>query len=168
MSSSDENDRPDAYDHAGNHLGDKCFGVRECIATTAGVLRVEQVTIKEIVGGYEEKTLDSFYRAQCPDCGMEYESDEPTEDAREQTWNEAMDCCDAEWVPPSDWVEDCGICGGDHRGELGCRSLFDRDRSVDEDDEVACRECKSFEDTAKQTRRGRCPECNSGALEVLE
>ncbi|WP_246998408.1 hypothetical protein [Halosolutus gelatinilyticus] len=29
-------------------------------------------------------------------------------------------CCGAERFPPSDRVEDCEICGSDHRGEYNC------------------------------------------------
>lgn len=149
------------------HIGDELYGDRFRIATTEGVLKIEQVSITVMTDGYSERVEDSWWRATCPVCRREHESDGPSEDERMVAIEAAHDCCGAEWLPPQDWIEGCEVCGEDHREYHECVPPSRREPFPGIDREYSCRECDwagAGEDL--QGPDGRCPECETTAVEA--
>ncbi|ELZ96616.1 hypothetical protein [Haloferax sulfurifontis] len=147
-------------------VADDCFGKREPVATTEGVFRLERVTIKKFVGqGQKESLVDSYWQADCPVCYQTHESEESGEDARMELFGGVLDCCGAEWMPPAGWVEDCDICGDDHRGEFNCTPLSWRKPFPGIDNDYVCAECDTENHGSDlDGPNGACPECGSEAL----
>jgi len=150
------------------HLGNECYGDRNRLATKHGVTRINRETIVRNWNGAEQEVIESHWVIECPICYKTHKSEEATEDARPEIIDEVLDCCGTEWFPPSDWVEDCNICGDDHRGEFNCQPLSWRDPFPDIDQDFACARC-GWDGHGEDVNgpNGECPNCDSTALEVL-
>lgn len=149
------------------HLGNEYFGDRETFPTTHGAVAIDQVSLVRVRNGNTKEVVESHWEISCPICDTTHESDSGSEDGRREVIDSALACCGAEWFPPSDWVEDCSICGGSHRGEFGCPPLLDHDRQdVPDDGRFTCRSCGENGEMNDLWGIGSCPACDSGALEV--
>lgn len=151
------------------HLGDDLFGDRFQIATTEGILPIDSVRVLKQVNRREPKFERGFWRGTCPVCGREYEVEGGSEDDREDAWQAALDCCGAEWLPPTDWVDDCDICGDSHREKRGCTAIWIREPFPNpESHEYDCSECEwSGEVEDFGNHKGLCPECDSAAVRAI-
>lgn len=145
-----------------------CYERRSLVATPEGSFKIKPVIVKEIENG-QEKVIDSFWRADCPVCYRTHESDEKTEEVRTDFIDQVTDCCDTEWLPPADWVEDCDICGGDHRGSR-CIPISRREPFPDpETHRYDCSECEwSGKGSDFEGPDGECPECGTRAVRAVE
>lgn len=151
------------------HLGDELYGDRHQMATDNGILSIDQVVLKEIVNNHKESVREAYWRATCPVCYREHEVDGGGEDAREKAIDSALECCDSEWLPPQDWVEDCSICGEDHREVRNCVPPSRRDPFIGADADYRCAVCEWDGPGDELTGpRGTCPECGSTAVQVIE
>lgn len=151
------------------HLGDQYYDDRDYLATTHGAVRIECEEVVRKTNGEATEVVESRWFADCPICGREHDTDEATEDARSDLFEAVLDCCGAEWVPPSDWVWDCPVCGRDHRGEFGCPPVAHHGNCkvpVNVDDPVQCLACGWDGAGGDLSGVGRCPGCQSGAVEV--
>jgi len=159
------------------HPGDEVYQDRRRMATTEGVMNIDMVTVEEIVNNGETKeTVKTFWRANCPVCGVAHEQGPVSEEsAREEAWRSALNCgtlerCGAEWVKPEDYIEDCDICGDDHRERDGCTVLFLREPFPGPDSHrYSCSDCGwEGEGDDFDNHRGYCPECESAAVRAIE
>ena len=158
----------DKFAHA-ECVADDCYDSREKVATDEGVFRIKRVTITKTVGNKEE-IIDSYWQAECPVCYRTHETDSPSEDVRTDLIDTVCGCCGAEWLPPSDWVEDCEICGTSHRESRDCKPLSMREPFPDPDEHrYECSECGwSGEGDEFGNPDGYCPECDSAAVRALK
>ena len=158
----------DKFAHA-ECVADHCYEDREKVATDEGVFRIKSVTIMKTVGTKEE-LLDSYWQAECPVCYRTHETDDHSEDVRTDLIDQVCECCGAEWLPPSDWIEDCEICGTSHRESRDCKPLSMREPFPDPDEHrYECAKCEwSGEGDEFGNPDGYCPECDSAAVRALK
>jgi len=150
------------------HIGDKYWNDRQRVPTTNGVTSIEHVDVVRRRNGKVTDRIEQYWEVECPVCIQTYRSDTDAEEERPDVIDEALACCDSEWVPPSDWVEDCSICGGDHRGEYGCRPPAAREPFPGVDERFACARCDwDGHGESLQGPEGECPDCNSAAVAVV-
>lgn len=149
-------------------VAEHCYETRKKVATTEGVFTVESTVVKKFVGDSEE-VLDSFWQADCPVCFQTHESEETDEEARSALIEDVIDCCDAEWLPPEDYVENCDVCEMGHRESRDCFPVFCRDPVPDLDDHFECSEC-GWDGSGPELggASGQCPECESRSVQVVE
>lgn len=149
-------------------VADDCYEDREKVATDEGVFRIEQVTVMKTVGTKEE-ILDSYWQAECPVCYRTHETDSQSEDVRSELAEDVYDCCGAEWIPPSDWVEDCPACGTGHRESYGCIPVSAREPFPGVDEDYECIDCGwDGHGSDLQGPDGECPDCDSRSVRVIE
>lgn len=150
------------------HLGNKYFADRRRIPTTHGVASIDRVDVVRMVNGTQQDTLESHWEIQCPVCYRTHETDDGSEAAREDALEMVHECCGAAWFPPSDWVSDCGICGGDHRGEFNCDPPARRNPFPGVGRAYRCVPCGwGGPGTDLEGPDGKCPECGSPAVEPV-
>jgi len=151
------------------HLGNKYYRDRDYLPTTHGAVRIEREDLVRFVNGNEQEVVESEYYADCPCCGWKISVDGGNEAARSDLIGQVLDHCEAEWFPPSDWVEDCEVCGDDHRGELECQPPGLRTPFPGVDNEYSCACCEwAGEGESLNGPNGECPSCDSPAVEVLD
>lgn len=164
-----ENCLVDWRDNGPVHLGNKYYGNRDYLATTLGAVRIEREDLVRFVNGNRQDVVESEWYADCPDCGRRISVSGGSEEARSDLITKVLDHCDAEWFPPSDWVEDCDICGGDHRGKFECRAPALRTPFPGVDEDYKCANCDWDGPGENLTGpNGECPNCDSGAVKVLD
>lgn len=146
-----------------------CYERRELVATPEGSFKIQPVVIKEIVDG-SYRIIERFWRAECPVCHRTHETDEKAEDDRTDLVDTVTACCDTEWLPPADWIEDCEICGTSHRESRDCKPLSMREPFPDPDEHTyECSQCEwSGEADEFGNPDGYCPECDSAAVRALK
>lgn len=155
------------FSNAGpTHLGNKYYGDRQIIPTTHGKTRIDRIDIVRQVNGNTQETVESYWRVACPECYREFESEDGSEDARGEVIDRMLECCDIEWFPPSDWVDNCEICGSDHRGEYNCEPPAWREPFPGVECDYTCVRCGwSGPGKDLQGPNGECPECDSAAVQ---
>jgi Zn finger protein HypA/HybF involved in hydrogenase expression len=156
------------WDHAGPvHLGNRYYGDRRYLATKHGAVRIEREDLVRFVNDTRQDVVESTWYADCPICGRRVSVDGGSEAARSDLIQQVLDHCGTEWFPPSDCVEDCDICGDDHRGEFACTPPSLRTPFPGVDEDYACARCgwdgRGDELTGPD---GECPNCDSTAVEV--
>lgn len=155
-------------DNGPTHLGDKYYGDRDYLATKHGAVRIEREALVRFVNGTRQDVVEAEYVADCPICGRRVSVAGDDEAARSDLITQVLDHCGTEWFPPSDWVEDCDICGGDHRGEFGCRPPGRRQPFPGVDEDYACARCGwTGHGEALSGPDGGCPTCDSPAVKVV-
>lgn len=155
-------------DNGPTHLGDDHYSDRDYLATKHGVVRLERESLVRFVNGNRQDTIESEWFAECPICRREVRVEGGDEAARSDLVSEVLDHCGTEWFPPSDWVEDCDICGSDHREAHGCRSPSLRAPELEHPVEaVDCAECE-FEGEPEDLNppEGVCPDCGTTAVRL--
>lgn len=151
------------------HLGNKYYGDSDYLATKHGAVRLEREDLVRFVNGNQQETVESTWYGDCPVCLRRVSVDGPGEGARSDLISQVIDHCGTEWFPPSDWVEDCDICGDGHRGEFECRPPGSRTPFPGVDEDYTCARCGwdgHGEDLTGPN--GQCPNCDSPALKVVE
>jgi len=160
----------DRFAHA-DCMADHCYEDRELVATTEGTFRIKPVAVIE-KEGREEQVIESYWRADCPMCWQTHETESQDEALRGDLVEQVIDCCDpVEWLPPKDYIEDCDICGDDHRKSGGCTVLSRREPFPrPENHEFECADCDWSGSTAEDfdTHTGRCPECGTAAVRAIQ
>jgi len=160
----------DAYEFTYQHadcLAESCWRDRTRFLTSAGIVTLEEIALVEHVNGHKGETREHFHRAECPACYRQHRHD-GGEDARRELIDALLDCCDIEWVAPSDYVTDCDICGHDHRGEYNCTPPSHREPFPGVDRDYRCAACGwSGHGEDLQGPRGECPDCNATAVTPL-
>jgi hypothetical protein len=151
------------------HLGDKYFDDRDWFATKHGAVRINQEQLVRVVNGDEQEVVESEWYADCPICGQRVSVSGMGEDARRGLTSRILNHCGTEWFPPSDWVEDCDVCGDDHRGEFECKPPAYRTPSPSVDDDFTCARC-GWDGSGDELHghAGECPNCDSPAVTVVE
>lgn len=150
------------------HLGNQYYGDRDYVATKHGAVRIEREDLVRFVNGNRQDVVESEYYADCPVCGRRVSVDGGDEAARSDLIDKLLEHCGTEWFPPSDWVEDCDICGEDHRGEFECSPPAFRSPFPGTDQDYACARCGwdgHGEDLTGPN--GECPNCDSAAVRVV-
>lgn len=152
------------------HLGNKHYGDRRYLATTHGAVRIDREDLVRFVNDTRQDVVETTWTATCPDCHREHSVDGAGEDARSELIDEVLECCDdVEWFPPSDWVENCEICGSDHRGAHNCEPPAFRDPFPGVDETYRCAACGWDGDGEElQGPNGECPDCDSPAVQVID
>lgn len=145
---------------------DRAWASREDIPTTAGIFKMAIVTTTKKVGG-SDKILESYWQADCPVCQQTHSTDTHTEDARRELIDTVTDCCDTEFVWPTDYIHDCDICGESHRERHGCTAVASRDPMPALDQKFTCTDCE-WTDNGNELSgpNGSCPECDSRAITI--
>lgn len=157
----------DKFAHA-DCVADHCYDDREKVATDEGVFRIKSVTIMKTVGTKEE-LIDSYWQAECPLCYRTHETESHSEDVRTDLIEKVCECCGAEWMPPSDWIEDCPACGTDHRESRECVPVSRREPFPGVEEDYECLDCDwGGHGTELQPPDGECPECDSRSVRVVE
>jgi uncharacterized OB-fold protein len=153
-----------------DHIGDKYFDERQYMATTHGVAQIDQVSLVRRVNNHTEKVVNSWWEIECPVCGFTHEIDGSSEDARREAIDVMLDCCDIEWQPPSDWIEDCEICGDSHRERHDCTCLSHREPFPSPDSHrYDCAECQWTGDGDDlHGPAGFCPDCGTSAVRAVQ
>lgn len=154
-------------DNGPGHLGNKHYGDRDYLATKHGAVRLNRESLVRFVNGNQQNTVESEYYADCPICGRTVTAEGGDEAARSDLISEILDHCGTEWFPPSDWVEDCEICGESHRGKYNCSPPGLRHPFPGVDKPYACARCGwDGHGEALRGPDGECPNCDSPAVEV--
>lgn len=150
-------------------IADHCYDKREKVATTEGIITIKPVTIKKIVNG-KETILESYWQAKCPICHQEHTTDKQSEEIRSELIDTVCNCCDIDWLAPSDWIEDCDICHTDHRESRQCELISFRDPFPSpENHTYDCADCDwNGEGDDFNNQDGYCPECESPAVKAIE
>jgi len=151
------------------HLGDKYYDDRDYLATKHGAVRLEREDLVRFVNDNRQEVVESEWYADCPICRRKISVDGGGEAARSDLITQILEHCGTEWFPPSDWVEDCEICGEDHRGEFKCRPPGLRTPFPGVDEDYACARCGwggHGEDLTGPD--GECPNCDSAAVKVMQ
>lgn len=145
---------------------DRAWETREDIATTAGIFEMASITTTKTVGR-SDKTIDSYWQAECPVCMRTHSSEESGEDARRDLIGTVTDCCDIEFVWPSDYIHNCDICGDSHRERHECKSVAWREPMPELDQEFTCTNCEwTANGNELSGPDGSCPECDSLSVAV--
>lgn len=147
-------------------FAEHCYNRRSLVATEEGSFKIKPVKITETEDG-KDKVLESFWRASCPVCYRNHETDERSEEVRSDLVDTVTDCCGAEWLPPGDWIQDCDVCGTSHRESEGCRKLSMREPfpAVDEH-RYECAEC-DWSGDQPDGFEGFCPSCGTTAVRAI-
>lgn len=156
--------RPHRYPE---HLGNQHYGDRDYLATTHGAVRIHHEALVRHRDGARQEVVESSWEADCPVCYRTHRTDSGRESDRPDIIAAVLECCGAEWFAPSDWVEDCDVCGDDHRERHDCTAVMNRQPfpGVDEDYEcVPCGWHGPGDDL--QAPMGECPDCESRAVRV--
>lgn len=151
------------------HLGNEHHGDRQYLATKHGAVRIEREDLVRFVNDTRQEVVESEWYADCPICRRRVTVEGGDEAARSDLITQVLDHCGTEWFPPSDWVEDCEVCGDDHRGEFECWPPALRTPFPGMDEDYACARCGwdgHGEDL--QGPNGECPNCDSSAVKVVE
>lgn len=146
---------------------DRCYYDREKVATTGGVFKIQSVTVTRTVGNTEE-ILAAHWQAECPVCYTTHETESQDEDVRNTLFETVLDCCGIEWLPPSEWVEHCHICGTSHNGAFQCRTLISRSETVGvetTDHDFCCHACGWHGHGSSLSNFYACPDCGSNSIE---
>lgn len=167
-------DSNDEYEYAYSapvHTGciaNHCYEHREKVATTRGVIEIKPVTVTKEIGN-AEKVIDSYWQTECPVCYQTHSTDTQRENIRSELIDTACSCCDAEWLPPTDWIDNCNVCNNSHRESDGCRPIIMRTPFPDpETHTYNCSECEwSGSEDEFNNFKGRCPGCGSTAIEAI-
>jgi hypothetical protein len=147
-------------------FAERCYESRKLVATPEGSFEILPVVVKEIENGKEE-VLDAFWRAECPVCYRTHETDEQAEEVRTDLIDTVVSCCDTEWLPPADWIEDCDICGTSHRESRGCKKIAWREPFPHvEEHHFDCAECEWSGDQPAGPD-GTCPDCDTTAVRAI-
>jgi Zn finger protein HypA/HybF involved in hydrogenase expression len=151
------------------HLGNEYYGDRDYLATKHGAVRIEREDLVRFVNGNRQEVVESEWYADCPVCGRRVSVDGGSEAARSDLISQVLDHCGTEWFPPSDWVDDCDICGEDHRGEYNCSPPGLRTPFPGVDQDYACARC-GWDGNGHDLPgpNGECPNCDSSAVRVVE
>lgn len=166
-----ENTLVDGHPHGvcfPEHLGNKHFGDRDYLATTHGAVKFDRESLVRYWNGTEQEVVESHYELECPVCRTTHESDGTTEDDRREIVDVLLDCCGIEWLPPSDWIADCDVCGDSHRERHDCTPPGLRDPFPGVDHDYGCARC-GWDGHGEELRgpNGECPNCDSGAVRVV-
>jgi len=150
------------------HLGDEYYLDRDYLATKHGAVRIEREDLVRFVNGSRQDVVESEWYADCPICGRRIAVAGGDEAARSDLITQILKHCGTEWFPPSDWVEDCDVCGEDHRGEFECRPPGLRTPFPGIDEDYRCARC-GWDGHGEDLNGpdGECPDCDSPAVEVL-
>jgi DNA-directed RNA polymerase subunit RPC12/RpoP len=151
------------------HLGDKHYGDRDYLPTKHGAVRLNTESLVRFVNGNEQETVETEWYADCPICGRRVSVDGAGEAARSDLITKVLNHCGSEWFPPSDWMEDCDICGEDHRESHGCRPPAARSPFPGVDQHYDCADC-GWDGHGEELRgpEGECPDCDSPAVLVVD
>lgn len=153
-----------------DHIGDKHWNDRSKMPTTGGVASIEQVSLVKQVNGEKTSVEESWWAVDCPVCYTRHEVQGAGEDSRSEAIDAMLECCGVEWVPPSDWIEDCDVCGDSHRERGSCTRLGMREPFPDpESHHYDCAECEwSGGGADLQGPDGLCPDCGTAAVRAVE
>lgn len=164
-----ENCLVDWQDNGPVHLGDKHYSDRDFLATKHGAVRIEREELVRFVNGNRQEVVKSEWYANCPLCGRRITVEGGDEATRSELITQVLDHCGTEWFPPSDWVEDCEVCGENHRGEFECRPPGLRMPPPGEDEDFTCAWC-GWKGRSEDLMGlgGKCPNCDSPAVKVVE
>lgn len=157
--------RPHRYPE---HLGNKHYADRKFFATRHGAVRVHHEALIRHRNGEAQGTVESHWEADCPVCLRTHRTDAGLEKNRSELFDLVVECCGTEWFPPADWVEDCGVCGEDHRERHGCTPPGRRHPIPGVDEDYECTSCGWEGDgETLQGPNGTCPACDSAAVRVV-
>ena len=154
-----------------NCLAIRTYESRDQVLTEIGTFGIDAVVEKRVINdGESVEILDRYWQAKCPQCWTKHRTEDDREDVRDDLVDMVLDCCGLEWVPPDDYVEDCDICGYNHREANGCQPLGFRDPFPDpENHQYECTDCdwtgaegEDFDDPD-----GHCPECGTAAVRAM-
>lgn len=155
------------------HPGNEYYSDRDWLATTHGAARIHTESLVRFWDGNEQEVVEERFEAKCPVCYQTHtvdSTDVSEREARGELTDGLLGCCDIEWLPPTDWIEDCEVCGESHRERHGCRTLSQRtgdDRPDDLDRDFQCHDCgwTGHGETLDGMYCGKkCPECGSARL----
>lgn len=147
------------------HLGDKHFEDHDVVATTYGPAEIDRHSTVKFINDERQQELDSHFEITCPNCNTTHRSDGTDKTDRVQLIETLFECCEVEWFPPSDWRENCAVCGDSHRGDY-CTRLDKRDTSINnpETHTYTCHTC-SWDGSYDELDQLWCPDCGSPSIE---
>lgn len=153
-----------------DHIGDKHWSDRTKVPTTGGVTNIDHVSLVKQVNGTEASVEESWWATDCPVCHTRHEVQGADEDSRGEAIDQMLACCGVEWVPPTDWLEECSICGDSHRESSECTRLSMREPFPDpESHTYDCAECEWSGGGADiQGPDGLCPDCGTASVRAIE
>lgn len=151
------------------YRGNLDYGDRKRIPTNYGTVKMDSETLRRFWNGAEQEVVEGHWEARCPCCYTKHVIEGRTDQDRAELRGVVLDCCDeVRWLPPSDWVEDCEVCGRSHRDQHECTSPAHRDPFPDTSEPAVCTDCgfsvNELDDIG--THDGSCPECGSHAVKV--
>lgn len=170
MSESDNSPPPGTGDVYGpRYPGNLHYNDRHRIPTNHGTSSIDEVRLVRFRNGARQKTVRGHAEADCPACYTTHEVGfDECDDAIAEVAERVLDCCDeVRWLPPSDWLDPCPICGDAHRASCECRTPMYRTPKPDFDRPAACQDCGWTADCAEEGLRpldSCCPECGSASV----
>jgi hypothetical protein len=150
------------------YIGNTKYGERDRIPTNYGVIRIDRESLVRFTNGARQEVVSGHHEARCPCCYDTITVDGTGDDARADCWEMVLGCCDeVRWLPPSDYLDPCPVCGHAHRDRHDCRPPISREPHPDFDQPAECTDCEWRGEPAKEELAppdARCPECESVAV----
>lgn len=149
--------------------GNLDYGRNDRIPTNYGTVSIDSETIWRFWNGAKQEVVDGHWEATCPCCYTEHVVEGVSDEARFELWNTVLDCCDGvRWLPPSDYLDPCSICGQSHRERRECTAPALRDPFPDIDEPAECTSCGYSVTRAENipSPDGSCPDCESNAVRI--
>lgn len=153
------------------YLGNQYYGDRKKVPTNYGLISLDRETIRRFWNGAQQDVIDGHWEGRCPCCYTEHTSDGVSDEDRADLVDELLDCCDdVRWLPPSDYLDPCDVCGRSHREQHECTAPAIREPPPDPDQPAECTDCGWTIDRIEDagSRFAACPECDSNAVKVGE
>lgn len=172
MSDTDQTPPPGIGDRLGpRYPGNLDYGKRDRIPTNYGTVGIDSETTRRFWNGAEQEIVGGHWEARCPCCYTKHTVEGTTDDDRVELWNTILGCCEeVRWLPPSDYLDPCEVCGRSHRERHECTAPTHRDPFPDLDQPAECADCGWSIETASEmpSHDGSCPECESNAVKIGE
>lgn len=149
--------------------GNLQYGDRKTIPTNYGNVGINSETKWRFWNGAKQEIIGGHWEARCPCCYQNHKVEGTTDEKRAELWNVILDCCDeVRWLPPSDYLDPCDVCGDSHREQHECTAPAHRDPLPHADDPAECTDCGWSVDHAEDipVHDGSCPECGSNAVRI--
>lgn len=161
---------PGIGDVAGpQYPGNLYYGDRDRIPTNYGTVNIDSETIQRFWNGSMQEVIGGHWEARCPCCYEDHVVEGTDDEARADLVDMVLECCDeVRWLPPSNYLDPCDVCGRSHREQHQCTAPAHRNPFPDADQPAECTECGwsigRLQDAP--THDGSCPECESNAVKV--
>lgn len=149
--------------------GNLAYGKSNRIPTNYGTVSIDRETIWRFWNGAKQDVIGGHWEARCPCCYTEHTVEGTSDEDRADLVDEILDCCDeVRWLPPSDYLDPCTVCGRSHREQHECTAPSYRDPIPDLGQPAECTDCGWSIDRADEipVHDGSCPECESNAVKI--